>query len=247
MSNGNQSKSLELLRQADACIDWVSVHKMELLTAFSRFLLPRGFWGDGHSVNSIDHPEPSDSRVYLTFDDGPSPHTTPWLLEMLEEEGVKASFFLIGKEAERHPELVDAIYKAGHSIGNHSYSHVFMPYLKHKNIENEVARANHIIEEITSEQPKIFRPPFGLMCHRTAQVLLDRSMHPVYWSQAPEDWSIPGANRVIRRVLMKLHPGSLIVLHEGSVLREQTIAAAKEIIYKCKSSQFILDKVQLRA
>ena len=247
MISSKQSKTLDLLKQADACIDWVTVHKMELLTAFSRFILPRGFWGDGHSINTSDHPDPSDSRIYLTFDDGPSPHTTPWLLEMLEEEGIKASFFLIGKEAERYPELVEAIHNAGHSIGNHSYSHLFMPYLDKKNIENEVARANHIIEEITSEQPKIFRPPFGLMCHRTAQVLLDCSMHPVYWSQAPEDWSIPGAHRVIRRVLMKMKPGSLIVLHEGSVLKEQTIAAAKEIIYKAKSSRFILDKVQLRA
>ena len=241
------NKTADLLKQADACLDWISVHKMDLLTRISHRILPRGFWGDGHSHNSAEHPHRSDSRVYLTFDDGPSPHTTPWLLEMLEEEGVRASFFLIGQEAERYPELVEAIHKGGHSIGNHSYKHLFMPGLQNKDVEVEIQRTNEIIEDITGEQPSIFRPPFGLMDHRAAQVLLDRSMHPVYWSQAPEDWSIPGAHRVIRRVLMKLKPGSLIVLHEGSSLKSQTLSAAKEIIYRCKSEQLILEKVQLSA
>ncbi|MBX9691396.1 MAG: polysaccharide deacetylase family protein, partial [Cyanobacteria bacterium] len=161
--------------------------------------------------------------------------------------GVKGGFFLIGKEAERYPELVEQIHKAGHSIGNHSYKHLFMPSLQSRELEREVQRTNEIIEDITGEQPTIFRPPYGLMCHRTAQVLTDRSMHPVYWTQAPEDWSVPGAHRVIRRVLMRLKPGSLIVLHEGPSLKSQTLSAAKEIIYRCKSEQLILEKVQLSA
>lgn len=241
------SKTVQLLKQADACFDRLTVHKMDFLNLICRSILPRGFWGDRHNDNSAEHPQASESRVYLTFDDGPSPETTPWILEMLEEEGIKASFFMIGKNAERYPELVEATAKAGHSIGNHSYGHLFMPGLLNKHIEHEIGRTNKIIEEITGEQPRIFRPPFGLMDHRAAQVLIDRSMHPVYWSQSPEDWAVPGAHRVVRRVAMGLKPGNLIVLHEGASLKEQTIAAAKEIIYRCKSSEFILEKVQLRA
>jgi peptidoglycan/xylan/chitin deacetylase (PgdA/CDA1 family) len=245
--NNRNNLTVDLLTHADACIDWISVHKMDFLTQLSRYIMPRGFWGDGHAVNAAYHPEPSKSRVYLTFDDGPSPHTTPWLLEMLEKESIQASFFLIGQEAERYPELVEAIHRGGHSIGNHSYTHQLMPGLKVKDLETEVERTNQIVEEITGVRPTIFRPPYGLMCYRTAQVLTEREMHPVYWSQAPEDWAAPGAHRVMRRLLMRLKPGSLIVLHEGKDLREQTLAAANELIYRCKSSEFDLEKVQLRA
>jgi peptidoglycan/xylan/chitin deacetylase (PgdA/CDA1 family) len=237
----------QLLLKADACLDYVSVHKMDFLTAIGRNILPRGFWGDGHKNNISDHPQPSSSRVYLTFDDGPSPHTTPFLLEMLEANGIKASFFLIGREAEKYPDLVKAIHDGGHSIGNHTYSHLYMPGLKCSELENEVERTNNILEDITGEKTKIFRPPFGHMDQRTAQVLTEREMHPVYWTQAPEDWAIPGAHRVVRRLLMRLKPGSLIVLHEGMELKEQTITAAKEIIYSCKKSELELAKVQLRA
>lgn len=240
-------KSFDVLKQADALLDRFSVQRMDLATLISRSILPRGFWGDGRLQNKTEHPETSDSRVYLTFDDGPSPDTTPWLLEMLEAEGIKASFFLIGEEAERYPELVEAIYKAGHSIGNHTYKHRFMPGLPCKQIESEIQLTNDIIQNITGEQPAIFRPPYGLMCNRTAQALTERSMHPVYWSQAPEDWAIPGAHRVVRRVIMGLKPGSLIVLHEGTSLKTQTLLAAKEIIYRCKSAELTLEKVHLSA
>jgi len=244
---GKSNKVYELLQHADACLDLVSVHKMDLLTALGRTILPRGFWGDGHKHNISDHPQPSNSRVYLTFDDGPSPHTTPFLLEMLEADGIKASFFLIGREAEKYPDLVKAIHEGGHSIGNHTYSHLYMPGLSSRELEAEIERTNSIIEDITGEKTRIFRPPFGHMDQRTAQVLTEREMHPVYWTQAPEDWAIPGAKRVVRRLQMRLKPGSLIVLHEGQNLKEQTLTAAKEIIYSCKKSELDLAKVQLRA
>jgi peptidoglycan-N-acetylglucosamine deacetylase len=240
-------KAVDFIREADACLDWFSVHKMDVMTVFLRGVLPQGFWGDGYSGNIACHPCPSASRVYLTFDDGPSPATTPWLLEMLEKEGIQASFFLIGRQAESNAELVRDIHRAGHSIGNHSYRHLFMPGLASKEIENEIERTNRIIKEITGEPPRIFRPPYGFMDRRAARVLFENSMHPVYWSQAPEDWSIPGAHRVVRRLLMRLKPGNLIVLHEGRYLKEQTLAAAKEIIYRCKSSAYDLEKVQLSA
>lgn len=236
-----------LLKQADACFDWISVHKMEFVTRLAHRGMPGGFWGDGHAHNAFNHPETSASRVYLTFDDGPSPETTPYLLELLEQEQMKASFFLIGKEIEKHADLVRKIADGGHSIGNHSYSHQFMPGLSAKQIEQEVEKTNKLVEDICGQRPKNFRPPYGYMDKKTADVLTDLSMHPVYWSQAPEDWSLPGAQAVVRRVLMRLTPGALIVLHEGKALREQTLMAAKEIIYRCKSSDLTLSKVELRA
>lgn len=243
-----KTQILSLLKEADAFMDWLAVSRMDLLGKFVQKICPVGFWGEKSENNCVLSPENQEARpVYLTFDDGPSPETTPWLLELLSELEASATFFLIGKEAEKYPDLVCQIQKAGHAIGNHSYSHNFMPILSTGKIENEVGRTNRIISEICGEAPSIFRPPFGLMCPRTARVLTDNALHPVYWSEAPEDWAIPGADRVTRRVLMKMSPGSLIVLHEGPNLKEQTIAAAKEIIYRCKSANLNLAKVELRA
>ncbi len=243
----SQNKLNHLLKQADACFYWISVQKIDFVTKLAHRRMPGGFWGDGHAHNAVNHPEISATRIYLTFDDGPSPDTTPYLLELLEAEEMKASFFLIGKEIEKHPDLVKKIADGGHSIGNHSYSHQFMPGLTVKQIESEIEKTNKLVEEICGERPKNFRPPYGFMDQKTAGVLNDLAMHPVYWSQAPEDWSLPGAQAVVRRVLMRLTPGALIVLHEGKALREQTLLAAKEIIYRCKSSALTLSKVELRA
>lgn len=238
---------LAFLQDADACFDWISVHRMDLIRRIYQRIQPFGFWGEKEAAPLAGQDDCSAGQVYLTFDDGPSPQTTPWLLELLEAEGVKASFFLIGKEAERYPELALEIKKAGHMIGNHSYSHMLMPALTTGKMEKEIERTNKIIEEICGEPPSIFRPPFGLMCPRTLQILSEREMHPIHWTEAPEDWERPGAKRVVRRVLMKMAAGSLIVLHEGPALKEQTIAATNELIYSCKSANLVLAKVKASA
>ncbi|MBX9687565.1 MAG: polysaccharide deacetylase family protein [Candidatus Obscuribacterales bacterium] len=242
-----RKEQLKTLNNADAYLDWFSVQKMDFAGKLLQHILPGGFWGDGHEQNHCNHPEFSDCRIYLTFDDGPSPATTPWLLELLEKESVKASFFLIGREAEKYPDLVEAIQKGGHSIGNHSYSHRFMPALKLAQIEKEIESTNRIITDSGAPTPTIFRPPYGLMDRRAKEVLKEHSMSAVYWSQAPEDWCSPGPARVVRRVLLGLKVGGLIVLHEGEGLKEQTFAAAKELIYKCKSAKLSLEKVELSA
>lgn len=229
-----------LLGKAEEYADELSVWRMSLLMKLGRQTLPAGYWGDKHQ------PLPPD-KVYLTFDDGPSPDTTPYLLELLEEQQAKATFFLIGTEVERYPDLVEQIYRAGHTIGNHSYSHKFFPVLTGKKLESEIDRANQLIEDITGGTPTLFRPPFGIMDQRAASYLNERKMSTIYWSSAPEDWNIPGTERVVRRVLKELGAGSLIVLHEGKNLAEQTLPAAKEIIYRCLTDRYHLSRIEADA
>lgn len=228
------------LDKVEEYIDGLSVWRMSLLMKLGQQLLPQGYWGDKYKKT------PSDD-VYLTFDDGPSPFTTPYLLELLEQEQAKATFFLIGTHAERYPELVEQIHRARHGIGNHSYNHPFLPALNGKRLETEIDLTNRIIYEITGESPSLFRPPFGIMDQRAAASLAERNMKVVYWSSAPEDWSIPGTRRVVRRVLRELSAGSLIVLHEGKNLAEQTLPAAKEIIYKCLTNSYRLSGIEIDA
>jgi len=201
---------------------------MDRITALARKNLPDGFWGDQAL------PEGGYKQVYLTFDDGPDPHTTPWLLELLEEAGVKATFFLIGSHVARHEHLVEKIHRGGHTIGNHSFNHYLMPVLTVAAAESEIDRTNRLISDITGSAPKIFRPPYGVIDQRGADCLRERDMKPVYWGAVPEDWSAPGADRVVNRVLKRLSPGTLVVLHEHRLLRNQTLQAAKQIICKGK-------------
>lgn len=226
---------------ADELLCRVSNHKMEFFTRLGKAVLPCGYWGrSGVEVHGQPH-------VYLTFDDGPHPSTTPYLLEMLAEHNIRATFFLIGSNCAKYPELVRAIHDAGHDIGNHSYNHLPMLLLSTREIEREITRTNEIIQDITGEAPRVFRPPFGIMDHRTARCLKEKNLMPVYWGSAPEDWLIPGSHRVIRRVMWKIADGTLIVLHEGGLVAGQTLTAAKEIIYRCKSQGFQFSKVNVRA
>ncbi|MBY0551842.1 MAG: polysaccharide deacetylase family protein [Candidatus Obscuribacterales bacterium] len=222
-----------IANEFDHYADKLAVARIDLVSSVLRKVQPPGFWG-----------EHSSERIFLTFDDGPSPHTTPALLEMLEETGTKATFFLIGQEAERYPQLVESIAQAGHSIGNHSYSHKYLPALGIREIEKQIIRTNTIVQEITGSAPEVFRPPYGMMDARVASCLGEQRLSAIYWTSAPEDWAVPGAHRVTRRVNFKLKGGGIVVLHEGKELGKQTILAAKQIIYACRDKNFELHKVE---
>lgn len=231
--------SKTILNGVDELFCRLSNTKIDLITELGKRMLPAGFWGRASEAEC--------PHVMLTFDDGPHPATTPLLLELLEEFGVRASFFLIGSNCRKYPELVSAIHEAGHIIGNHTYNHLPLTFLSTAQIEKEIVRTNEVIEECTGEAPHIFRPPFGIMDYRAGKCLQKLDMTPVYWGSAPEDWNIPGADRVIRRVMWKIADGTLIVLHEGAMLAGQTIPAAKEILYRCQTLGYEFSKVNVRA
>ncbi len=212
--------------QVHSLSDEFCLFRMDRITDLARKSLPEGFWGDD-PLSAGGQP-----RLYLTFDDGPDPHTTPWLLDMLEESGAQATFFLIGANIAGHEHLVEKIARAGHTIGNHSFNHFLMPVLPAKTLETEIDRTNRLLNDITGSTPDIFRPPYGMIDQRAADCLRERNMRPVYWGVVPEDWSAPGAERVVSRVLRRLGHGCLVVLHEHRLLRTQTLKAAKQIICK---------------
>ncbi len=140
---------------------------MEGLTGLAKLLLPDGLW-KGSTPVVENHPATSasiagGSEIHLTFDDGPNPATTPYLLELFEEEGVKATFFVIGNQVEKHEDLLLEISKHGHTIGNHTYSHLFLPMLSRQKMETEILTTSQRIKDVTGQQPKLFRPPFGIV------------------------------------------------------------------------------------
>lgn len=218
-------------------IDDVTHAKMEMLTWLGKRILPQGHWA-GHSQNDETKP-----RLYLTYDDGPHPETTPQLVQLLEEENISATFFLIGAHAQRHPELVKLLFDAGHTIANHSQHHEFMPMLTSNRIEKEIEKANDVIREACGESPVLFRAPYGVLDGRVADCLKERNMQPVYWSCVSEDWLPVGHQRVVSRIARKLHDGALIVLHE-KWYPEQTLEATRGVIKFAREAGYSFDSLR---
>jgi peptidoglycan/xylan/chitin deacetylase (PgdA/CDA1 family) len=218
---------------------------MSCLTSLGKSMLPPGFWGDTTAAASAGASTASGNgtisggKLYLTFDDGPNPNTTPELLEILKEESVPATFFLIGQQIARYKDLAVQMVQAGHQVGNHSYQHEFMPGMPLRRIQEEVDSTNRLLDEITNNKAaKLFRPPYGILDNRTAQYVKEAGMSIVYWTIVPEDWQRVGAERIVERVTKNLSAGAVIVLHEGSSIAEQTLTATRAIIKRAKERGF---------
>ena len=124
-------------------------------------------------------------KIAITFDDGPDPIWTPQLLDGLKERGAKASFFLMGKQAKAHPELVKRMQEEGHLIGNHTYSHIQLNKKNRETFKAELVKTNELLMEITGEEVQFVRPPYGSWDKSFETEL---TMLPVFWNIDPMDW-----------------------------------------------------------
>ena len=149
--------------------------------------------------------------IAITFDDGPSSRYTGRLLDGLKERSVKASFFLIGENAEENPVLVERIYKEGHLIGNHTYSHVQMTHLSEEAAVREIEKTDQVISAITGEHVAYMRPPFGAW-QRELEVRME--VLPVLWSVDPLDWTTENVDEIVSKVVTEVEKGDIILLHD---------------------------------
>ena len=149
--------------------------------------------------------------IAITFDDGPSGRYTGRLLDGLKERNVKASFFLIGENAEENPVLVERIYKEGHLIGNHTYSHVQMTHLSEEAAVREIEKTDQVISAITGEHVAYMRPPF-VAWQRELEVRME--VLPVLWSVDPLDWTTENVDEIVSKVVTEVEEGDIILLHD---------------------------------
>lgn len=163
-------------------------------------------------------------KIALTFDDGPHPEYTPMLLDGLKERNVSAAFFLMGKNAEEYPEIVKRISKEGHTIGNHSYSHVQLSTMKELEACKEMTKANDVIKEITGKTPDYIRPPFGSWSQNLDCIT---NMIVVLWDIDPLDWKCQNTDLVVKRVVSKVKEDDIILLHDSY---KTTVEATFQII-----------------
>lgn len=149
----------------------------------------------------------------LTFDDGPSPYTAA-ILDELKREGVHATFFLCGANAERYPDLVRRIRDEGHQIGNHTWSHPYLSLMSEADIALEIDRTQAVLEKLTGRRPTLFRPPYGVRWFPLWGLLRERGMTMVLWSDRAYDGRYDAAG-IEKAALARLGPGAIILLHDG--------------------------------
>jgi peptidoglycan/xylan/chitin deacetylase (PgdA/CDA1 family) len=181
-------------------------------------------------------------KIALTYDDGPNPEQTPHLMKVLERHDAKATFFLIGKWAEREPELIRELHAAGHAIGNHTYTHPRMPLISTAAVTDELARCRAAVEasgvEFTQvDGEALMRPPYGNRRPGTLRAIRTAGYVPVTWSVTCYDWRKTATERKIARRAKRAIEGDVILLHDGSHLtptgdRAASVAATEDTLRK---------------
>lgn len=150
-------------------------------------------------------------KIALTFDDGPSAAWTPVLLDGLKERGVKATFFLIGENADKNPEIVKRMAEEGHLIGNHTYHHVELTKVSENEARLELADTSAVIVRITGKEPEYMRPPFGAWQRKLEREI---QMLPVLWTIDPLDWTTENQDEIVNKVVTEAEENDIILLHD---------------------------------
>lgn len=196
----------------------------------------RKFQFFGGIVNRVDTKE---KVVALTFDDGPSQKVDE-ILSILNDQDVKATFFLIGNDISKYPEETKKLISAGHEIGNHTYSHKRMVFKTPSYIKEEIEETDNLIREMGYDRPINFRPPFGKKLVFLPNYLKRENRKTILWDLEPN--SFPEVNsssqKIVQYVVDNVKPGSIILLHPMYDDKGNTIGAIKGIIEELKNKGY---------
>lgn len=176
-------------------------------------------------------------NVCITFDDGPDPYWTPALLDILKEHGVKATFFVLGSQAEQYPELIERIVAEGHEIGNHSFTHPNLAESSGPMVRLELNATQRLIESLTGRSTTLFRPPYNADSRPTHL----NEMEPMHIAQSlgyltvlenidSRDWQTPNKEELLRRIKAAREDGNILLFHDGGGDRQATVDALPIII-----------------
>ncbi|MCP2241396.1 polysaccharide deacetylase family protein [Lentzea aerocolonigenes] len=186
----------------------------------------------------VDRVETTDKIVALTFDDGPDPAGAQQVLDTLAAEQVQATFFLMGRDLAKHPDLGRKIAQAGHEIGNHTYNHQRMVGVLPSTAAREIEDTDAKIRETGYRGDIHFRPPNGKKLFALPHYLSEHGRKTIMWDVEPDSEGTPSAQKIEQDVLRQTKPGSIILLHPMYASRDQTRRALKPIIQKLKERGF---------
>ena len=193
------------------------------------------FWPERGMYGRLLWRGPARPEVALTFDDGPSPATTPRVLELLAEAGVRATFFVVGRKALEHPALVRDIAAAGHLVGLHGFEHDRLFSLRlSDHVARDIRRTQDVIEQAGAPRPTLFRPPIGFVSHFTVSGARRAGVTLVGCSaRALDGFRHASSERVAKRLVRSLGPGALLAMHDAAELDDYvpaSIAALPQVL-----------------
>lgn len=154
-------------------------------------------------------------NIAITFDDGPNPKFTLEVVNKLKQYNAKATFFCIGQNIEKYPEILKTIAEHGHEIGNHSFSHNVM--IDFNSIENwleEIKQTDNSIQKVIGKKTALFRPPFGVTTPKLAKALIVTGHHVIGWNIRSYDTIIKNPERIVKNITKQIQPGAVILLHD---------------------------------
>lgn len=167
------------------------------------------------------------NHIALTFDDGPTQYTTD-VLDILEKYQQKATFFCIGKQIEKHPDIAKKIVAQGHCIGNHTYTHpIKMGFLTPKKVLHEIVAAQQIIQQTIGKIPNLFRPPFGVTNPNIANACTESRVAVIGWNIRSLDTVITSEDIILKRIVPFLQKGSIVLLHDTS---QKTVNVLEQLL-----------------
>jgi peptidoglycan/xylan/chitin deacetylase (PgdA/CDA1 family) len=185
-------------------------------------------------------------QIALTYDDGPNDPHTLRLLEVLAKHDVRATFFMIGRYVQSRPDIVREVVKAGHIVGNHTFSHPNLIFASASETRVQLQNCDKALTDAIGEHSRLFRPPFGGRRPRTLRIARELELEPVMWNVTGWDWNAPPAEEIERKVAKQVRGGDVILLHDGGnkqfgADRSQSVIATDRLIarYKAQGYEFV--------
>lgn len=192
-----------------------------------------------HAYCSSAHPE---KAIALSFDDGPNREYTPQVLSALAQYQAPATFFVIGKNIQGNESILRQIDAAGHSIGNHSYTHAFfMDFKSLQGFKDELKQTAEAVFNVIGKRMKLFRPPYGVTTPNLAKASMLLDYRVIGWSVRPFDTSADNAQTIFQRVQRQIKPGAIILFHDTS---DKTVQALKQTLHFAQENGYKIVSVE---
>ncbi|MFD2561936.1 polysaccharide deacetylase family protein [Aquimarina rubra] len=190
----------------------------------------------GYFLKSLNsNPDAEGKKIAITFDDGPDQNTLE-ILKVLDKYDVKGTFFCIGKQVEKHPEILNRIIEAKHIIGNHTFSHdKLIDLYGTDRFTEEIKDADEIIEKISGKRPLLFRPPYGITNPKIARAVKKTGHAVIGWNKRSFDTTIPSEKVILRRVTKNLKSGDVILLHDTKSI---TVTVLEQLLLFLQRNNF---------
>jgi peptidoglycan-N-acetylglucosamine deacetylase len=216
-----------------------------MVAAGYQSMAPTGQWY-GRTFTGL---APGTKQLAFTYDDGPNDAHTLRLLEVLEKHSARATFFLIGRYVQQRPDIVREIVKAGHVVGNHTFTHPLLPLLSESKIREELSSCRDAIQDAVGEHANLFRPPFGGRRPAVLRIARELGLEPVMWNVTGYDWNAPPAAVIESKVSKQIRGGDVVLLHDGGhkdmgADRSQTVAATDHLLTRYQAQEYKFVTIQ---